>query len=257
MIRSPFQFPSFTLTIFSLILGVALSGCSVSDQALDQAVERYMAKKEKQEELIKKVVKEELAKSGAPQAAPQNPTPPQEPSLQDKIKNAKKIEVGKSPSKGPKNAPITIVEFSDFQCPFCSRVNPTVDQLFKDYKGKIKVVFRNRPLSFHSQAKIAAQAAMAAHKQGKFWEMHDKLFANQRELSEANFEKWAKELGLNLKKFKKDYQSEEIKKRIEEDDQYAQKLGANGTPTFFINGVMLVGAQPISEFKKVIDALLK
>lgn len=178
------------------------------------------------------------------------------PSLEERMKNRVNVTYEGSPAKGPENAPITIVEFSDFQCPFCKRVLPSVDQVLKDYQGKVKLAFRQNPLPFHPNATPAAKAALAAHKQGKFWEMHDKLFAGQNELNDANFKKWAKELKLDAKKFEKDMKDPAIQKAIEDDANFARANGAGGTPSFFINGVLLVGAQPYERFKEVIDALL-
>ena len=167
-----------------------------------------------------------------------------------------KIIVGAAPTWGPKTAKVTLVEFSDFQCPFCTRGAKTVSQLKKMYGNKLRVVFKHQPLSFHKQAHIAAQASMAAHEQGKFWQFHDKLFANNRNLSKANFLKWAKELGLDVAKFKAALDSGKYKTYVDKDKAFASSVGANGTPTFFINGQKLVGAQPLPRFKAMIDAAL-
>lgn len=163
------------------------------------------------------------------------------------------IAIGNSPVKGAKNAKVTIVEFSDFECPFCSRVNPTIDQIMKEYEGKVQVVFKNQPLPFHSNAKAAAEAALAAGEQGKYWEFHDKLFANQRALNRANYETWAGELGLNMAKFKAALDSGKFSAQVDADQALATSVGASGTPTFFINGRKLVGAQPFPAFKAIID----
>jgi protein-disulfide isomerase len=185
-----------------------------------------------------------------PQPAPQAQAP-QAPAV-------RKVEVpSDSPVFGPKNAKVTIVEFSDFQCPFCSRVVPTVQQIKQAYGKDVRIIFRNQPLPFHNNAKPAAQAALAAHAQGKFWEMHDKLFANQKALEQADLEKYAQELGLNMAKFKADMESDKVKAKIAADMAAGSSVGANGTPTFFINGRTLVGAQPFEAFKKVIDEELK
>ena len=106
------------------------------------------------------------------------------------------------PMKGPADAKVTIVEFSDFQCPFCSRVVPTVDKIMKDYPKQVRLFFRHNPLPFHNNAPLAAEAAVAAEAQGKFWEMHDKMFANQQALDRAGLEKDAQEIGLDMNKFK-------------------------------------------------------
>jgi protein-disulfide isomerase len=157
------------------------------------------------------------------------------------------------PSKGPANAKVTIVEFSDFQCPFCSRVVPTVEQIMKTYPNDVRIVFRHNPLPFHPNAMPAAEAAVAAADQGKFWEMHDKLFANQQNLQRPDFEKYAGEIGLDMGKFKSALDSGAGKKKIQEDLAAGQKIGVQGTPNFYIDGRNVQGAQPFEEFKKVID----
>jgi len=162
-----------------------------------------------------------------------------------------------APSKGPKDAKVTIVAFSDFECPFCARVTPTIEQILNTYGNDVRLVFRHLPLSFHRNAKSAAEAAMAAHEQGKFWEMHDKLFANQRQLSRENYEKWAQEIGLDMKKFRAALDSGKFSDYIDRDAADANKVGARGTPAFFINGRLVSGAQPFENFKRVIDEELK
>jgi protein-disulfide isomerase len=126
-----------------------------------------------------------------------------------------------------------------------------------EYKGEVRVVFKNNPLGFHNRAMPAALAAGAAGRQGKFWEFHDKLFENQRDMTDENFDKWAKELGLNVAQFKKDMEDPALKKLIEEEQAQGIKLGARGTPAFFINGRFLSGAQPFPAFKTIIDEEMK
>ncbi|MEO5766783.1 MAG: thioredoxin domain-containing protein, partial [Polyangia bacterium] len=168
-----------------------------------------------------------------------------------------KVPVGDAPTKGGKQPKVTIVEFSDFQCPFCSRVNPTLAQISKDYGNDIQIAFRHLPLPFHENAMPAAEAAEAAREQGKFWEMHDKLFANQTALDRASLEKYAQEIGLNADKFKAALDSHKYKDRIKHDSEDAEKFGARGTPNFFINGRNLRGAQPLEAFKSAIDEEIK
>ncbi len=169
-----------------------------------------------------------------------------------------KVEAGNSPSKGPKTAPVTMIIFSDFQCPFCSRVEPTLKQIEDKYKGKIRMVWKNYPLPFHQNAMPAAEAAMAANEQGKFWEMHDKLFANQSALDRATYEKHAGEIGLDVGKFKSDLDSGKEKTVVNADVQYGNSLGGGmGTPTFFINGRKISGAMPVDSFATIIDDELK
>ncbi len=162
-----------------------------------------------------------------------------------------------APSFGPKDAKVTIVEWSDFECPFCSRVGPTLKQIKEAYPKDVRVVFRHQPLSFHANAKPAAEASMAAHEQGKFWEYHDKLFANQRALDRVSLERYAEELKLDMGKFKAAMDSNKYDAQISADMAEATRVGVNGTPSFFINGRSLVGAQPVDAFKRVIDEELK
>lgn len=162
-----------------------------------------------------------------------------------------------TPVRGARRPLVTIVEFSDFQCPFCSRVNPTLDKVLEEYGDDVQLRFRNQPLGFHKRARPAARASLAAHAQGKFWKMHDKLFENQRALEDADLERYAKEIGLDLIKFKRDMVSSRIDKQIERDQADAARWGARGTPTLFLNGVPIRGAQPLARFKSVIDRELK
>jgi protein-disulfide isomerase len=166
------------------------------------------------------------------------------------------IPVGKSYSKGPATAPITIIEFSEFQCPFCSRVNPTMKKIQDTYGDKVRIVFKHNPLPFHKDAPLAARAANAAGKQGKFWPMHDVLFKNMKKLKPADIDGYAKGLGLDMAKFKVDVNSKEAKAAVAADMALAKKVGARGTPNFFVNGEQLTGAQPFSKFKVSIDKQL-
>jgi protein-disulfide isomerase len=164
------------------------------------------------------------------------------------------IDVGDSPVRG--SGKVEIIEFSDFQCPFCGRVEPTISQIMDKYKGKVKVVWKNQPLPFHPNARPAAKAALAAKEQGKFWEMHDKLFANQTQLNPDNYVAWAKDLNLNVDKFKADMASPKYDTVLDGDSKQGSSVGASGTPTFFINGHKIVGAQPVENFEKMIDDAL-
>ncbi len=164
-----------------------------------------------------------------------------------------------APWKGAKNAKVTIVQFSDFQCPFCSRVEPTVDQVMKDYGDKVKIVWRNYPLPFHQNAMPAAQAAMEAYKQkgsDGFWKMHDTLFKNQSALDRASLENYATQVGLDMTKFKSALDDATHKAEIDADQKMGQDSGVNGTPAFFINGYFVNGAQPYDKFKAAIDKAL-
>jgi protein-disulfide isomerase len=174
--------------------------------------------------------------------------------------DGKPVDVGSianAPTRGAPAAPVSIVMWSDFQCPFCGRAEPTVKQIEDEYQGKVKVVWKNQPLPFHPNAMPAAKAAYAAGKQGKFWEMHDKLFSNQQGLSPETYDKYAQELGLDMNKFHATISDPATEAAIKADSEQGQKLGANGTPTFFIDGRKLVGAQPAEQFKTIIDDELK
>lgn len=195
----------------------------------------------------------EQAKAALDQAMTRATRPPQAPPEDNKIYD---VDIAGAHLKGPENAPITIVEFSDFQCPFCSRGKATMDQVAQQYGDKVKIAFKHFPLDFHRQAKPASIAALAAGEQGKFWEMHDKLFENQKALDKDSMMKYAQEIGLNMAKFKADIESDTVKKAVETDDAEAQRVGANGTPTMFINGEKFVGAQPFDAFKSKIDEKL-
>ncbi|MCP3062617.1 thioredoxin domain-containing protein [Myxococcus sp. K38C18041901] len=219
-------------------------------------------------EVFTGVIDEELAKAealvkgGVPRAEvyartiergverpPAPPTPEEAPRQQ--------VEVGKAPSRGPANAPVTLVAWSDFECPFCSRAVPTLKTLEKEYEGKLRVAFKHQPLPNHPNAKLAAAASLAAHEQGKFWEFHDLLFANQRQLQRPALEDYAKQLGLDVARFNKALDSGKFDTVIAEDSREGTRVGAGGTPTFFINGRPIIGAVPVDQFRRVIDEELK
>ncbi|MFN0062254.1 MAG: DsbA family protein [Myxococcaceae bacterium] len=153
-----------------------------------------------------------------------------------------------APFVGPKSAKVTIVEWSDFQCPFCKRGGDTVKDLAQRYPNDVKVVFRHLPLSMHKDAQLAAEATMAAHEQGKFWQMHDKLFANQSALGRADLERYASELGLDMARFRASLDNGRHRARVAQDASAASAAGVTGTPTFFINGRKIVGALPADQF---------
>lgn len=163
----------------------------------------------------------------------------------------------KGPSRGPEGAKITIVEFSDFECPFCSRAEESVDQVMEKYAGKVRIVFRHFPLSFHPNAPKAAEASACAHEQGKFWEMHKQLFANQKGLTVPELKQHAATIGLDQAKFDACLDGGSMKALVDADTKAGSEAGVNGTPAFFINGRLLSGAQPFAEFEKVIEAELK
>jgi protein-disulfide isomerase len=167
------------------------------------------------------------------------------------------VSMDNDPTFGPKDAPITIVEFSDFQCTYCSRVLESVEEVKKTYGDKVSITFRDFPLPMHAEAPKAAEASHCADEQGKFWEMHDKMFANQRALKIEDLKGYAGELGLDGAAFASCLDSGKYADDIEKDKADGEMAGVSGTPAFFINGVFLNGARPFEQFKEVIDAELK
>lgn len=167
------------------------------------------------------------------------------------------VSVDDDPIKGNKAAPVTIVEFSDFECPFCGKFyTETYKQIIDTYvtTGKASLVFRDFPLSsIHPDAEKAAEAAECANEQGKFWEMHNKLFENQQALSVDNLKQYAKDLKLNTVKFNDCLDTGKYEAEVAKDTKEAASYGVTGTPAFFINGRLIAGAYPFSEFKKIID----
>jgi protein-disulfide isomerase len=159
--------------------------------------------------------------------------------------------------RGKASAPITIVEFSDFQCPYCKKAQDVLKDLLSKYDGRVKLAYRDFPMStLHSHAQLAAEGARCAEEQGKFWEFHDALFADQAKLDEGGLTTTARGLGLDEKAFHACLSSGKFKTQIEQDVQEGYKVGVAGTPGFFINGIFVNGAVPIAEFEKIIDAEL-
>jgi protein-disulfide isomerase len=164
-----------------------------------------------------------------------------------------RIAAADSPARGPANAPIEIIEFSDFQCPFCLRADPTVRQVLSTYGDRIHFVYRHYPLPNHPNARPAAEAAVCAADQDKFWAYHDQLFANQNRLGTADLKQHAADLGLDTAKFNACVDGQQSKARVDADLRTGQEAGVDGTPAFFVNGRLLSGAQPFDAFKRVID----
>lgn len=168
-----------------------------------------------------------------------------------------KVEVAaEGPSQGPGGAKVTIVEFSDFECPFCGKAEETVKRVMKEYEGKVRLVYRDYPLPMHPNAPKAAEAAHCAEDQGKYWQMHEKLFENQSALQVAQLKGYAKDLGLDQAKFDACLDKGEKAAVVEANRKAGEKAGVQGTPAFFVNGYVLSGAQPFEEFKSLIDAEL-
>jgi len=234
------------LIIAALILGASVvAGALLIRASLERGTSELAAVREAVAEL-----------PSAPAAAPAQRQQAARPNRPDPDKRYE-VNTAGSPARGPENAAIEIVEFSDFQCPFCGRVTPTLKQVEETYGEKVRIVFKHLPLSIHAKAPAAHAAAEAAHRQGKFWEMHDLIFANQREMSPEKYREYAEQLGLNLDQFDRDFADPAIKKKVDADAQEASTLLVRGTPGFFINGRFLSGAQPFSAFQRMIDEELE
>ncbi|MEX2207025.1 MAG: thioredoxin domain-containing protein [Myxococcota bacterium] len=161
------------------------------------------------------------------------------------------------PSRGPADAPIVIVAFSDYQCPFCKRAEPTIDAVLAKYPTQVRLVFRHLPLdALHPNARTAAIASVCAEQQGKFWEYHNQLFQNQQALTDEDLIKYATAVGLDMNAFKTCQTSPAAAERVQKDAETARMAGITGTPAFFINGILISGAQPIEAFQKWIDSEL-
>lgn len=178
------------------------------------------------------------------------------------IQNVEALVRKDSHVEGPANAKVTFVEFADFECPGCGVASPIVKQLRGEYKGKIRYVFRQFPLQMHKHSKLAAQAAEAAGAQGKFFEMEDKLFSGQKDWTNNDkaleiYTRYAKEIGLDTEKFKKEVEAGTYMKKIEADMKDGYAVGIDYTPTFFINGIKQEGGIDYKTYKAQFDELLK
>lgn len=165
----------------------------------------------------------------------------------------KKIEIGEAPTRGPENAQITIIEFADFECPYCARLSLTLDKLMKMYPDQIRLVFKNYPLRNHRRAPLAHEAALAAQAQGKFWEMHDLLYANPSRLRYDDLLAYAGQLQLDIAAFTDTLENRKLRGRVLADINEGRSLEIGATPTFFVNGRRLVGAQSFFDLRELIE----
>jgi len=163
------------------------------------------------------------------------------------------LTAGTAPSRGPANAKVTILHYYDYQCPFCARIAPTLEQILTAYPDDVRVVYKMHPLAMHQNAMPAAEAALAANAQGKFAEMSTKLFANMQKLTRDNFIVWATELNLDVDKFTKDIDSHAYASVIQQESKEVENIGSSGTPASFVNGRFVNGAKPFAFFKEIID----
>jgi protein-disulfide isomerase len=238
----------FSIRISLILLAAGLlAACTPPDNS-EQIAEIGRQQKEILAKLDAMEKKIEAAKAPPPRR--QRPTGPDPDKKYD-------LPVAASSIKGPEDGSITIVEFSDYQCPFCARAEPIINDALKAYPTQARFVYKHFPLeSIHPQAMGAAQAAVAAGMQGKFWEMHEKLFANQRALQREKLEQYAEEIGLDVDKFKADMGSDAVKNSIRDDMRLARTVGVRGTPTIFVNGKLLRN-RSVDGFKQLIDELLE
>lgn len=251
--------------ILTAILAVAVVSCSPGKEALKKTLVENP-------EIIYEVIKQHpveflevlnSAARDAQQKQRQNQAKEAEQELEEQFKNPLKPKIDESRAMlGPKSAPITIVEYSDFECPYCTRGYQTVMQVKKKYGDKIRFLYKHLPLDFHPKAEPAAKffEAIALQDKSKAYKFHDEIFENQSKLKsqgEAFMKSVAKKLGVNMSKLMKDINSDKVKAIIDEDIKEARKFGISGTPGFLINGVALKGAYPASEFEKIIERHLK
>jgi protein-disulfide isomerase len=228
-----------------LAVGFITAGCQSDSAKLDEV-------RDQQRQILERLtaIEKKLERAPRPPAA-------QRASGGVDPKQTYTIPDGDSPARGPAAAPITIVEFSDYQCPYCARAEPLIAEAVAAYPNQVRVVFKNYPLvSIHPQAMPAALAATAAGKQDKFWEMHEKLFANQRALAPEQIREYAKALNLDMARFDADLASDEVKTAVRKDIALAQRLGVRGTPTIFVNGRLLQN-RSLDGFRELIDPTLK
>ena len=233
---------SRTLITAILALALAAPGCAQKSDidAVQTTQKEILAKLEKLEKDI-------AAKPAAPAAAQRPQVDPNK---------VYEIPVGNSAVRGPKDAPVTIVMFSDFQCPFCSQSVPVVDDVLKAYPKDVNFIMKQFPLrQIHPNADPAARAAIAAGKQGKFWEMHDELYKNNKNLSPETIKGLAEKIGLDMKKFEADQNSDEVKKQVDEELALGAKVDVRGTPSFFVGG-KIAQNRTLDGFKAQIDAEL-
>jgi protein-disulfide isomerase len=178
--------------------------------------------------------------------------------LQDELANTPvALKLAGAPARGPESARLTIVEFSDFQCPFCRSGATALTEIAKAFPNDVRLVFKQFPLEFHSEAAFAAEASLAAQAQGKFWEMHDRIFANPRSLTEPNMVAWAKELGMDVPRFSSDLKSHKYQNTVQTETREGLDAGVQGTPTVFLNGRLYRGSVTVDQLKPAVEAALR
>jgi protein-disulfide isomerase len=239
-------------------------GVSVSEKEIDAFIKKQQIPKEHLNPMVREKIKGYLEMEKKKQAtdnwlAKQTVKTPVDVFIQKPRRPTVDVKVGNAPTMGGKNAKVTIVEFSDFQCPFCSRGAEVVNELKKKYGDKILVAFKNFPLPFHNQAEGAAVAGLCAQEQKPelFWKMHDEMFANQDKLAIDSLKQMAKKIGLKSEAFDKCLDSNKYLDQVKKDMEEGKSLKVKSTPTFFVNGQLINGAQPIEVFSELIDSELQ
>ncbi len=238
-----------SITVLATIMAFGISACQPPNQQLETVAKQ-------QDEILAKL--KTLEANQKKLLASATPTARRKPPAVDYNK-VYKIDIAGSPILGSPDAPVTIVEWSDFQCPYCARATPPLKEVQKKYgDDKVKLVFKHFPLSFHKAAKPAAIASMAAADQGKFWEFHDVLFKNQRGLNAGKMNDYAAEAGLDVERFKQDMAAKQADyaKAVDVDFRQGQSVGVRGTPTLYIGGKK-VPNRTVQGMSAMIDALLK
>ena len=239
------------LLIGLVLTSLSLASVSVKAESLDNIGDDLFEKKVleiimKNPEVIEKSMKLYVEKKRKEQENKQ---------LADSLKNRYQVNFGASPTLGKKDAKYQLVVFTDFQCPYCKKGNETIQTLKEEYGDDLLIIHKNYPLAFHDQAKPAAKAALAAHQQNKFFEYSELLFKNQNKLSNDLYIELAKDLKLDIGKFKKDMGSDEVQKLLDQDKKDATEVKVSSTPNFILNGVKIAGAYPLEYFEKIIESL--
>lgn len=232
-----------------LIVGSAVSSFS-TESTLETSMEEFVKQVIRDNpELIVKTLNEYVLEQKAAQKDPRTGV--------NFNKRLEDIVTPENPSRGLIDAPITIISYSEFQCPYCKRAAKTLRQVMDAYPGQVRIVFKNLPMPFHKEAIPAAHSALAAKRQGKFWEYYDALFTDGTPLNEKSYRDIAANLELNLEQFDVDRHSKEVANQVLAEAARAQELNLKATPSFIINGVLVQGARPLEYFSKIIDRLLQ
>jgi len=235
---------SVRTSLLALVVLTACGGDSSSLDELKKGQKDLMAKLDSIDKTVQQI-----------KAAPPMPAAAARPAIDPN--KVYQLSTEGSPIRGPKDAKVTIVEFSDFQCPFCAQSKSLVDDVLKAYPKDVNFVYKQFPLiSIHPFALGASKAAIAASKQGKFWEMHDMLFANNRELGDDKLKEYAKQIGLDVPRWDKDRNSPEVQAEIDADGKAATAAEVRGTPSFFVGGKRVMN-RSVDGFKQMIDEQLK